>query len=81
MNSEIGNDHFVVYVNKVINEILIASSQDDRNLVFVQISYKCRTYFIVSWHMIKQFENVCINLLCIFNKLYAISSLYTFYNF
>lgn len=35
MNSEIGNDHFVVYANKVINEILIASSQDDRNLVFV----------------------------------------------
>lgn len=31
MNSEIGNDYFIVHVNKLINEILVASTQANRN--------------------------------------------------
>lgn len=56
MNSEIGNYCFIVHVNKVINEILIASAQDDRNLVSVRINCKCSNYLIISWYMIKHFE-------------------------
>lgn len=39
-SSEIRN-HFIVHVNKVTNETLIANIQNHRNLISVWVKYKC----------------------------------------